>query len=430
MPRCVSQILSARAAASTTLGLASPMADSRGVPYTSRMSNDRYRRELTLSALAALFALSLIACARPPRTLFTMDNDVRAVVHAYDRKMVEARKAAMLAGSGNYVTVGAKGCDYADIGTALKEAPVGAFVFYLMDPLYGGVSLTIRRDVALIGFGALDTVIEGAADPADARGGVLSIEAGVHAYVSGVTVRGGKVTDVPRRGGGVSNSGDLVMEDCAIIDNLATYGVGVWTEGRAELRRCSIAGNRGLRRPMADEYAAIDCGGKGAGLRVEKGGSALVQDCVLAFNRSVSSGGAVHVSCEASASLVDCVLFGNVAKDRGGAVDSAGGSIELIRCTIAGNSAGTKGQAIFHRGKLSISGCLLADNGAGKAYYRADDNMGEYGGGVFGLNEGNFDASGSLPLAETGDARYVRANASAIRSSYGAGENLRGITGE
>jgi len=344
--------------------------------------------------------------------------------------MVEARKAATLAGSGNYVTIGAKGCDYADIGTALKEAPAGTFIFYLMDPLYSGVSITIRRDVALIGFGALDTVIEGAADPADARGGVLSIEAGVHAYVSGVTVRGGKVTDVPRRGGGVSNSGDLVMEGCAVMDNLATYGVGVWTEGRAELRRCAIAWNRGLRRPMADEYAAVDCGGKGAGLRVEKGGFAFVQDCVLAFNRSASSGGALHVSCEAGASLVDCVLFGNVAKDRGGAIDSAGGDIAMLRCTIAGNSAGTKGQAIFHRGRLSISGCLLADNGAGKAYYRADDMGGEYGGGVFGLNEGNFDASGSLPLAATGDARYVRANARAILSSYGAGGIFRDISGE
>ncbi len=421
MPRCVSQILSARAAASTTLGRASPMALRRGMPYTTRMSNDRYRRALTRSALAALFALSLTACARAPRALVTLDNDIRALSPAYDRGAVAARKAAILAGPGNYVTVGASGCDYADIDAALDEAPAGTFIFYLMDPLYSGVSLAIRRDVALIGFGALDTVIEGAADPADAKGGVLSIESGVHAYVSGVTVRGGKVTDAPRRGGGVSNSGDLVMEDCAIIDNLATYGVGVWTEGRAELRRCAIAGNRGLRRPMADEYAAIDCGGKGAGLRVEKGGFALVQDCVLAFNRSVSSGGALHVSCEAEARLVDCVLFGNVAKDRGGAVDSAGGSIELLRCTIAGNSAGTKGQAIFHRGRLSISGCLLADNGAGKAYYRADDNMGEYGGGVFGLNEGNFDASGSLPLAETGDARYIRANARAIRSSYGAG---------
>ncbi|PKL24437.1 MAG: hypothetical protein CVV47_08285 [Spirochaetae bacterium HGW-Spirochaetae-3] len=384
------------------------------------MRTDRRHRVPILAVLAATLAFPSAACSRPPKPLVAMDADIRSMLAAYDREAVGARKAAVLEGRGGYVTVGASGCDYADIGEALEKAPAGVFVFYLMDPLYSGVSLRLRRDASLVGFGALDTVIEGAPDPMDAEGGVLSIAPGVHAYVSGVTVRGGKVTDVPRRGGGVSNSGDLVMEDCAVVDNLATYGVGVWTEGRAELRRCAIAGNRGLRRPPADEYAAVDCGGKGAGLRVEKGGFALVEDSVIAFNRSVSSGGALHVSCEAGARLVDCVLFGNVAKDRGGAVDSAGGSIEMLRCTVAGNSAGAKGQAIFHRGKLSISGCLLADNGAGKAYYLATGSLGEYGAGVFGLNEGNFDASGSLPLAATGDAGYIRANARAIRSSYGA----------
>jgi hypothetical protein len=68
--------------------------------------------------------------------------------------------------------------------------------------------------------------------------GIVTIAAGVHAYVRGVTVRGGKVTDVPRRGGDDSNSGDLVMEDCAVIENLATYGVGVWTE---DGRNCGAA---------------------------------------------------------------------------------------------------------------------------------------------------------------------------------------------
>jgi hypothetical protein len=36
------------------------------------------------------------------------------------------------------------------------------------------------------------------------------------------------------------------------------------------------------------------------------------------------------------------------------------------------------------------------------------------------LNEGTFDASGSLPLAVTGDARFIRANARDIRLNFGA----------
>jgi len=358
-----------------------------------------------------------------------MPADIGSLLPEYDRSAVAARKAAVIdgnspaAGDGaraaGYVTVGA-GRDYETLGDALEKAPRDVYAFYLMDPVHQASGLKITRDASIRGFGARDTVLQAADRPEDAAGGVLSIAAGASVYISGVTVRGGRVTEVPRRGGGVSNSGDLVMEDCAIVDNLATYGVGLWTEGRAELRRCVIAGNRGLRRPPADEYGGVDCGGKGAGLRVEVGGFLLVEDSVVAYNVSVSSGGALHVSCESGARLADCVLYGNRAKDRGGAVDSAGGELELLRCTLAGNAAGTKGQAIFHRGMLSISGCLLAGNGAGKAYWHASEKLGDYGGGKFGSNEGNFDDSGSLPRAATGSATYIRFNAGAIRRDYGA----------
>ncbi len=119
--------------------------------------------------------------------------------------------------------------------------------------------------------------------------------------------------------------------------------------------------------------------------------------------------------------LVGSVLYGNHAARRGGAIDSAGGDITLSRCTVAGNASGEKGAAIFHRGRLSLSGCLFSDNGPGEPYYLATGKGGEYGRGVFALNEGNFDDSGTVPLAATGDARYVRSRAEEILRNYGAG---------
>jgi len=289
-----------------------------------------------------------------------------------------------------------------------------------MDPLNRVSGLRIKRDAALIGFGARDSILEGAARPEEADDGVIIVEAGARVSISGVTVRAGKVVDVPRRGGGVRNSGHLVMEDCAIIENLATYGVGVWTEGRLEMRRCVIAGNRSLRRPQPDEYKAVDCGGKGGGLRVEKDGYATLDDCLIAYNETADAGGGLHISCEGAARLVNCTLYGNTAKLRGGAIDSAGGELEIIRCTISGNSSGGKGSAIFHRGRLSLVGCLLFDNGPGKPYYLATDKGGEFGKGVFVLNEGNFDDSGSLPLARTGSSLYIRFNRPSILKKYGS----------
>jgi hypothetical protein len=278
--------------------------------------------------------------------------------------------------------------------------------------------LSIKRDAALIGFGARDSIIEGAATPGEAGGSVIRVEAGVRVYISGVTIRAGKVVDVPRRGGGVSNSGSLVMEDCAIIENQATYGVGVWTEGHLEMHRCVIAGNHSLRRPQADEYKAVDCGEKGGGLRVEQNGYAVLDSCLIAYNEAGDAGGAIHVSCGGAARLVECTLHGNTARKRGGAIDLAGGEIELMHCTITGNSSGAMG-AIFHRGRMSMVDCLLAENGAGKAYYLATDKGGEYGKGIFDQNEGNFDDSGSLPLSRSGNSLLVRLNRSRILRMYG-----------
>lgn len=378
------------------------------------MEIKKIARLLVIAALAAL-----TGCSRSPGVLVRLPADIGSLLPDYDRAAIPARKAEVLAGTGDYVTVGA-GRDYETLGAALDEAPPGVRVFYLMDPVHRATDVRIARDASIRGFGARDTVLEAASEPAGAAGGVISVVAGVNVYISGVTVRGGKVTDVPRRGGGVSNSGRLVMEDCAVIENMATYGVGLWTEGRLEMRRCVVAGNVSLRRPQPDEYKAVDCGGKGGGLRVEKGGFLDMADCLVAFNDAIDAGGALHVSCEAGARLVDTTLYGNTAGERGGAVDLAGGDLEMARCTVAGNVCGGKGQALFHRGRLSLSGCLFADNGPGRAYYLSTDKGGEYGRGLFAVNEGNFDDSGSLPLAATGGAIHIRLNAGSIRRNYGA----------
>jgi len=368
-------------------------------------------------------AAALAGCSRSAGVLVNLPADIDSLLPDYDRAGVAARKAAVPGVSGDSVTVGSTGCDYATIGEALEKAPGGIYKFYLMDPVYRVAGLRIERDAALIGFGARDTVLEAAARPEEATAGVLRIEAGVQVYLSGITVRAGKVTEVPRRGGGVSNSGSLVMEDCAVIENLATYGVGVWTDGRLEMRRCVIAGNVTLARPQLDEYKAVDCGGKGAGLRVEKGGFALVEDCLIAYNEAIDAGGALHISCESSARLVNTMLYGNTAIKRGGAIDLAGGELEMELCTLAGNSSAGKGQAFFHRGMLSMTGCLFADNGPGDAHYLAKDKMGEYGGGIFKVDQGNFDSSGSLPHAATGTPSFIRLHVRDIRSRYGAGSH-------
>ncbi|MBL8966970.1 MAG: hypothetical protein JNG85_08175 [Spirochaetaceae bacterium] len=319
---------------------------------------------------------------------------------------VALRRAAVLAAPQGYKTVGAN-CEYKTIGAALAAPDDGRRIICVMDAVHREAGIRVAGIVTIIGFGAGETVIEAASSVEEASDRVLEVAAGGRAYVRGLTLRCGKITTVPRRGGGVANSGELLMEDCAVVENRATYGVGVWTEGKLTLRRCVIARNKGIKRPPADQYSGVDCGGGGAGLRIEKGGLALVENSLIAFNEAVSAGGGLHVSCEGRARLVDSVLFGNVAAGRGGGVDLAGGILELELCSIAGNRAREKGQALFNRGKLSLRGCLLAAE-AGGAYFLGEDKGGEFGIGELLANEANYCQSGPLAGAAGGAPGILR----------------------
>jgi len=364
--------------------------------------------------------IMMTGCTGRHETIPASAVDIVLLLPCYSKEKLAGLQLEIEARGGSGATVGSSGCDYPDIATALREAPHGISRFYLLDQVNQVSGLRIQRDASLIGFGARRSVLEGAAIPGQAVDGVVIIDPGVRVSITGVTIRAGKVVDVPRRGGGVRNSGTLFMEDCAILENQATYGVGVWTDGHLEMRHCVVAGNQSLRRPQSDEYKAVDCGEKGGGIRVAKDGYAMLDSCLIAYNKAGDAGGAIHISCEGTARLVECTLHGNSAKKRGGALDLAGGQIELIRCTITGNSSGGMGQAIFHRGRMSIVDCLLSENGQGKAYYLATDKGGEYGKGIFDLNEGNFDDTGSLPLSATGNSSYIRFHRSSIIKTYGA----------
>ncbi len=365
-----------------------------------------------LLALAALLAFLSTpsplsaATSTPPGGASLEERGYPLPSPPLDPAEAAARRAAILAAPGGYKIVGA-GREFPTIRAALAAPDDGRRIICVMDAVHREAGIRVSGIVTIIGFGAGETVLEAAASAEEATDRVLEVAAGGQAYVRGLTLRGGRITAVPRRGGGVANSGELLMEDCAIVENRATYGVGVWTEGKLTLRRCVIARNKGLKRPPADQYAGVDCGGGGAGLRIEKGGQALVENSLIAFNEAVSAGGGLHVSCEGRARLVDSVLFGNVAAGRGGGVDLAGGILELERCGIAGNRAREKGQALFNRGKLSLRACLLAAE-AGGAYFLGEDKGGEFGVGELLANEANYCQSGPLAGAAGGDPGPLR----------------------
>ena len=358
-----------------------------------------------LSAAAAHGAAGAAGAAAGGATAFPPDGKApsQPVLPRVAFSPAEAalRRAAVLAHPERYVTIGAEPAEFRTLKEALAAPDDGRRTFVLTDPVHREEGTRIGRDLTLCGFGAGESVLEAAASAAEAKGRVLEVERGASVLLAGLTVRNGRIMDVPRRAGGIANSGTLSMEDCAVSGNVATYGVGVWTEGRLRMLRCAVTGNVGRPRPQPDQYKGVDDGGAGAGLRIEKGGFALVEDCLIAWNEAPTAGGGVQLCCEASARLVDTTIFGNRAGVCGGGVNQSGGSLTLEACSIAGNRAAAKGQAFFHRGRLKMSGSLIAAE-AGLAYFLSTDKGGDVGRGILELNEGNFCESGELPGAATG----------------------------
>jgi hypothetical protein len=300
-----------------------------------------------------------------------------------------------------FVTVGGQGCEYRSIGEALARPPDGRTRICVMDRVHRECGIRIEGEAEIYGFGAAATTIEGADGAENAGAHVIEVMPGSNVLLAGLTIRAGNNREGLRFGGGIVNRGSLVVEDCAVVENIATAGAGIWSSNRLEMRRSLVAANRVIHRPAAEESAGIGCRGSGGGMKIDATSSVLMEDCLVAWNASIKGGAGIHVSCETEARLSNCTVFGNSAGGRGAGIELAGGRLTLEGCTIAGNEGLDRGRALFNRGLLSITGCLLASE-YGAAYFLARDGGGDVGTGTLVKNEGNFCQSGGLPGAGTG----------------------------
>lgn len=169
------------------------------------------------------------------------------------------------------------------------------------------------------------------------------------ARLVGLTIRGGSGTPVSgnpavRRGGGIlaSNLAAPTIRDCAIRDNSATEGGGVWasaTGGAAALlERCVIVGN------------SADVGGGVVGARLRA--------CVVRLNQAAVRGGGSANALEA----LDCLFANNgAAIDGGGSyVDlSAGATLGYGRLRFSGNTA-ARGGGVYWLGNGNLTGVANA----------------------------------------------------------------------
>ena len=163
-----------------------------------------------------------------------------------------------------------------------------------------------------------------------------------------------------------SNDGSTTIVHCTFRGNSAeSEGGGIWSSSDAEIRNCTISGNR-ARSSCWSEHRVIDlnhdCGIDWQDLRILVGQWLEHCDCLADPNDCADFDGANGVNMADFARLV-ANSWGKAAHGGGGIFCEAG-QARISNCTITGNASGSCGGGIYwgQESSPTITNCVLWDN--------------------------------------------------------------------
>ena len=346
-----------------------------------------------------------------------------------------------------------------DADCSLREAIAAAFPGDRIDVPAGvytltlGAELTINKDLILRGDGESITIVQATstspvigpvsleqetAGPLTefAHNRVLSVR-GVEVTISGMTIRHGHLfgTSTDGNGAGISNTGNLTLNNVTVSDNandafFGNSGGGIWNAGTLTLNDSTVKNNfdqnvgGGIANIRSGPVPAIlninnsvidnNKTGNPAGDSFSPGGgiynfsgTVTIRDSKITNNSSVGRGGGIlngaqltgvpgiieifnsDIKNNKALGLVD---FGNES-DGGGIHQNAEGQINIERSLISGNAA-TNGAGINNQGGMNLFQTTVRDNngtnGGGIHNSGAMDveastisnNTGQFGGGI------------------------------------------------
>jgi hypothetical protein len=205
----------------------------------------------------------------------------------------------------------------------------------------------LSANVTINGPGATSQTIEGGGKSSNFS--VLTIENGVTATISGLTISGGHTN---AGGGGIHNLGVMTLTDCTISDDSALTGGGIENTGAMTLVGCTVS-------QVAGKY--------GGGVTNYIGGTAVIMACTITKNTADNQGGGI--STYGPLKLINSTVVGNTAASAGGIyVDSETGSTTVTNCTVTGNrETGAGGGGIHAFGPTTLYNTIVCGNFGGTA---------------------------------------------------------------
>jgi len=174
---------------------------------------------------------------------------------------------------------------------------------------------------------------------------IFTVGGGATVGISGLTVSGGSAT----YGGGISNSGTLVLAESAVRGNSGVFGGGIINSGTMTMTNSTISGNS----------AATQGGG------MFNLGMTTVTGSTFSGNSGGNCGGGIlngtNLDDFATLTVINSTFSGNSAGVGGGLFNSYQDTMRVTNCTLTGNSGG----GIANNGMLTITGSTVTGNSSG-----------------------------------------------------------------
>jgi hypothetical protein len=238
----------------------------------------------------------------------------------------------------------------ARVGADVIVLPTGVYQLALAGANENGNAtgdFDISDEVTIRGAGAAVTIIDG--QDLDRVLDILGpAPASIKVEIEGLAIRNGNTPDL---GGGGINFGNanLVLRDCAILDNRAGGNGGGISNGSA-----IGTGTLTIVRTTVARNIAGDSGG---GILVMGGSALTVRNSTIRSNEAATFGGGIRASM---LELTSSVLVGNSSEfDGGGALV---GTATIIGSSIRGNQSGDDGGGLWVVGMATVTDSTFDGN--------------------------------------------------------------------